>query len=109
VAVTFGAMAEVTVVEQEPGTYRVAVSDGSVATTHTVRVPTGLPATLGCGGIPVVELVRRSFKFLLEREPPRSILRAFSLDEIGHYFPEYPDAIRRTLAGDSGRRPSGPT
>jgi hypothetical protein len=35
------------------------------------------------------ELVRRSFEFLLAREPKESILRRFDLPVIGRYFPEY--------------------
>lgn len=42
-------------------------------------------------------LVHESFVFLLEREPPSSILKRFSLDVIGRYFPEYPEEIRRRL------------
>ena len=34
-------------------------------------------------------LVRRSFEFLLAREPKESILRSFELPVIGRYFPEY--------------------
>jgi hypothetical protein len=37
----------------------------------------------------VADLVRRSFEFLLEREPPESILRRFDLAVIQRYFPEY--------------------
>ena len=33
-------------------------------------------------------LVRRSFEFLLAREPKESIFRSFSLPDIGRYFPE---------------------
>jgi hypothetical protein len=87
---------EVAVVEQQSGTYKVTVGSGPGATTHTVRVPGDLPETLGWGQMPVAELVRASFAFLLEREGPESILGAFSLDQIGHYFPEYPDRIRRS-------------
>lgn len=39
-------------------------------------------------------LVDRSFMFLLEREPPGSILRDFDLTVIGRYFPEYEATIR---------------
>jgi len=42
-------------------------------------------------------LVRESFAFLLEREPPTSILRRFDLSVIASYFPEYPAEIRRRL------------
>ncbi len=41
------------------------------------------------------ELVRRSFAFLLEREPSTSILREFRITEIERYFPEYTTEIRR--------------
>jgi hypothetical protein len=34
-------------------------------------------------------LVRRSFEFLLEREPKESILKSFALTDIGRYFPDY--------------------
>jgi hypothetical protein len=40
------------------------------------------------------DLVRRSFLFLLDREPPSAILRTFDLPVIGRYFPEYDAAIR---------------
>jgi hypothetical protein len=40
-------------------------------------------------------LVRRSFEFLLAREPKESILRTFGLAVIGHYYPEYETEIRR--------------
>jgi len=40
------------------------------------------------------ELVRRSFEFLLAREPKESILRNFNLSVIQRYFPEYDTAIR---------------
>lgn len=49
------------------------------------------------------DLVRESFIFLLEREPPTSILSRFGLGVIGQYFPEYPSEIR----GRHG--PRGPT
>jgi hypothetical protein len=40
-------------------------------------------------------LVRRSFEFLLAREPKESILRTFDLSVIGRYFPEFEREIRR--------------
>jgi hypothetical protein len=95
-------VAEVTVVETAPGSYAVTVRAGDHTTTHTVRVPAGLPAALGCSQVPGAELVRCSFAFLLEREPATSILRTFSLEQIGDYFPEYRGTIRRTLAGQVG-------
>jgi hypothetical protein len=43
------------------------------------------------------ELIRRSFEFLLEREPKDAILRAFDLPVIARYFPEYEAEIGRRL------------
>jgi hypothetical protein len=42
-------------------------------------------------------LVRRSFEFLLAREPKESILPAFGLSVIAHYYPEFESAasVRR--------------
>jgi hypothetical protein len=44
-------------------------------------------------------LIEESFGFLLEREPPDSILRSFDLSTIERFFPEYPREIRRRLRG----------
>lgn len=41
------------------------------------------------------DLVRRSVEFLLEREPKESILKSFSLTDIGRYFPEYEREITK--------------
>jgi hypothetical protein len=46
------------------------------------------------GATDAADLVRRSFAFLLEREPATSILREFRITEIERYFPEYATAIR---------------
>ena len=39
----------------------------------------------------VEDLVRHSFSFLLDREPPTSILPEFDLAVIQRYFPDYED------------------
>lgn len=43
------------------------------------------------------ELVRRSFEFLLAREPKESILSSFGLSTIARYYPEYEREIRRRV------------
>ena len=63
------------------------------ATTHRVRVSRAERERYGGGD--VADLVRRSFEFLLAREPNTSILREFDLSTIERYFPEYPAEIRR--------------
>ncbi|HEY4869179.1 MAG TPA: hypothetical protein VII79_04150 [Candidatus Dormibacteraeota bacterium] len=48
-------------------------------------------------GVEPKELVRESFRFLLEREPPESILSRFDLTVIERYFPNYRGEIARRL------------
>ncbi|HEX5478325.1 MAG TPA: hypothetical protein VFY79_01265 [Dehalococcoidia bacterium] len=74
----------------------VAVRDGGRATRHRVRLPAAALEQLAPGADPAA-LVRRSFEFLLEREPQETILREFEIDVIPRYFPEYPKEIRRRL------------
>jgi hypothetical protein len=73
---------------------RVAVTEGGTSSTHDVRVATADVASLDPGAADPVDLVRRSFEFLLAREPKESILRAFDLPVIGRYFPGYEAEIR---------------
>ena len=46
---------------------------------------------------PKEDLIRASFKFLLDREPLTSILQEFNLKLIQSYFPEYEDKIKDYL------------
>ena len=74
---------------------RVTVSDGKSETVHTVTVERTYRDKLVGTELPVEQLVRKSFEFLLRREPKESILRSFNLPVIGRYFPEYEKEIRR--------------
>jgi hypothetical protein len=73
----------------------VTVADDDSRSRHTVRVRREDLARLDPAAADPSDVVRRSFVFLLEREPPESILRSFDLTVIGRYFPEYESAIRR--------------
>ena len=66
--------------------------DGS-ASRHEVTVTRAVLERLAPGADDPDDLVRRSFAFLLEREPKESILRSFELSEIGRYFPDYERTI----------------
>jgi hypothetical protein len=88
-------MAKVTVTRCDDSTFEVVV-EGTVTTSHTVTVDPSYAARIA-GEVPVETLVRRSFDFLLEREPNTSILRRFDLAVIGRYFPEYERVIRGML------------
>jgi hypothetical protein len=58
------------------------------------RVTVSQPELLRYGrGRSVEELVRVSFEFLLQREPPSSILANFGLSTIERYFPEFAESI----------------
>jgi hypothetical protein len=76
-------------------TCAVSVDDGGAETTHEVAVSRADLARLAPGATDPEDLVRRSFAFLLEREPKESILRRFDLPLIGRYFPEYERTISR--------------
>ena len=71
----------------------VTVEQGGTKTDHTVRVTAADLERWGRGR-PVEDLVRRSFEFLLEREPPTSILRRFDLSVIQRYFPDFDQYFR---------------
>ena len=66
-------------------------------TEHSVQVDRTALDDLAPGRTPE-ELVRASFVFLLEREPPGSIMRSFELPIIARFFADYPDEMRRRLA-----------
>lgn len=87
-------MIEVTQIDDT--TFEVRV-EGQFTTKHTVTVDPAYHAALTGGSTPVDELVRRSFEFLLEREPNTSILSQFDLRVINDYFPEYEQEIRASL------------
>lgn len=67
----------------------VLVMDDNSQTEHLVSIP--LPTYIRLTGeqYPVEQLVIKSFNFLLTKEAKESILREFTLDEIGNYFPEW--------------------
>ena len=66
-------------------------------TEHSVQLDRATLDDLAPGRTPD-ELVRASFVFLLEREPPGSIMRSFELPIIARFFADYPDEMRRRLA-----------
>ena len=75
-----GHVAEITVKDRE-------------TTTHRVRISRAERERYGATD--VADLVKRSFEFLLAREPNTSILREFDLSTIERYYPEYPREIAR--------------
>jgi len=90
--------AKIAVTQLGPGTFRVEVGDGGSRTTHTVTVEDAYARSLGGEQVDTADLVRRSFEFLLAREPKESILQRFALPVIGRYFPEYEAEMRRHVS-----------
>jgi hypothetical protein len=86
--------------EPQAGGWRCHVVLGSAPseTEHEVLVDRETLDDLAPGATPE-SLVAESFRFLLEREPPGSILRTFELPIIGRYFGDYANEIRRRMAG----------
>ena len=74
--------------------FRVTVGDRGSSTEHDVTVSAADLDRLAAGRTPE-SFVRACFEFLLEREPKESILRAFAVDEIENYFPEFEREISR--------------
>ncbi len=81
------------------GEFCVTVREGGSQLSHIVTVSEDYHGELTGGKVSAEELVRQSFKFLLEREPKESILGRFDLRVIARYFPEYPRVIKKRLGG----------
>lgn len=84
-------------------TCRVTVGSDAAATTHRVGVRAQTATELAPGSS-AEDLVRRSFAFLLDREPRTSILASFDLADIERYFPEYTDEIARRMRAGRDQR-----
>lgn len=74
----------------------VAVEHNGERSRHTVTVSASDLRRWGRGEgeAAVDDLVRRSFDFLLEREPPSAILHRFDLSVIERYFPDYDQQLK---------------
>ena len=76
--------------EQE---FLVTIEEKSSSSEHTVTVDDDYHQNLTAGKTTKEELIKRSFEFLLEREPKESILSKFNLRIIKKYFLEYEQKI----------------
>lgn len=87
-------MTEISVTEVNSSTYQVTVQ-AKTTTIHMVTVQREYIDSLLKPNEAVANLLKRSFAFLLAREPNTSILRQFDLSVIGRYFPEYESEMRK--------------
>ena len=76
--------------------FEVIVSKNT-ATKHKVKLSNKVYQGLCNSKISEIDLIIKSFEFLLERESNESILREFNLEIIETYFPEYPISIKKTF------------
>jgi hypothetical protein len=79
---------KINVLSLDSTSFRVTVT-GNTTTMHEVTIQADYALKLTAGKISTMELVKKSFEFLLERESNTSILRSFDLSVIARYFPEY--------------------
>ncbi len=75
--------------------FLVVVKEGDTKTEHTVSLDDDYYKSLSQGKISKEELIKKSFEFLLKREPKESILSKFNLKLINKYFSEFEREIRR--------------
>lgn len=90
-------MADISITPAGPGRFSVQVEKGGASTRHRVTVPAWMADDAQLGSVDPETIVRESLEFLLEREPPTSIMSEFSLDVIPRYFREYDTELRRRL------------
>jgi hypothetical protein len=81
-----------------PSHFRVRIIEDGSETSHQVTLNPKDCERLAGGPGGAEQLIRKSFQFLLQREPKESILARFDLAVIGRYFPEYEREIRERLA-----------
>ena len=77
--------------------FHVRLIEAGSETAHQVTLDSKDYERLTGGAVEPQELIRKSFEFLLEREPKESILGRFDLSVIRRYFPEYEREIKKML------------
>jgi hypothetical protein len=93
-----GTMTDISITALGPGRFSVKVEQSGSSTSHRVTVPQSMLEDPELGAVDHQLIVRQSMEFLLEREPPTSILSEFSLDVIPRYFGDYRAELRRRLS-----------
>ncbi len=75
--------------------FKITIRDEGSSTEHIVEIDDAYYRKLTGGTEKPEDLLVRSFKFLLQREPKEMILHRFNLSKISSYFPEYENEIKR--------------
>ena len=87
-------MIEISKIDEE--IFEVTVTKDST-TKHRVKLSSNIYKQFSNSKISEIELIKKSFEFLLVRESNESILKEFNLEIIETYFPEYPILIKKTF------------
>ena len=83
-------------VERKTGKeFSVVVKEGDTKTEHIISLDDDYYKDLSQEKISKEALIKKSFEFLLKREPKESILSRFNLRLINTYFPEFEKEIGR--------------
>jgi len=77
--------------------FMVRVKEEDTAKDYSVTMDDDYYQKLTGGKITKEELIKKSFEFLLEREPKESILSRFNIKIISNYFPEYEKEIKSRI------------
>lgn len=77
--------------------FMVRVKEEDTAKDYSVTMDDEYYQKLTGGKITKEELIKKSFEFLLEREPKESILSRFNIKIISNYFPEYEKEIKSRI------------
>jgi len=94
-------MAEIKVKTQELKNgwkFQVEIAERDSKTQHQVTMDKDFYQRISAGRITPEDLVKKSFEFLLEREPKESILGQFDIEVIGRYYPEYEKEITARIS-----------
>ena len=94
-------MAEIEVTRTGPEQFRVTLVREEGATHYEVVVPPSLMGDrLKLKWVDCETVVRESFVYLLEREDPAALKRAFALDAIASVHPDYFEELHRRLSAE---------
>lgn len=85
------------VTKNDEKSFTVRVTESGTTSVHQVTVDTKYCSKLAGEKAKPEDLIRKSFEFLLEREPKESILSRFDLPLITRYFPEFEREIKKRL------------
>lgn len=88
-------MAKISVskIGEEPYKFEVVIKESGSSSSHTVEMKKGFYKNLDTKTTPE-EVVKKSFDFLLEREPKESILGSFNIEVISNYFPNFSQKVK---------------